>query len=117
MGQRAGIHPERQRHDWTVHRPLVAIAVASPVVVGGLAAVLVAHALVHSWLWGTVALALAVALFAALIAALVRRSRTHPGEWVVFVEGFARARSGLSMRRSDRTGREAKPSEDDRSHL
>ena len=34
------------------YRTLIGVAVASPIVVGGAAAVLVAHALGHSWLWG-----------------------------------------------------------------
>jgi hypothetical protein len=114
--QRARVDPERDGHLWPVHRPLVligvAIAVASPIVVGGLTLVLVAHALAGTWLRGGVAALLGVAVLAGTVAAMARWSRAHPDAWQTLIASVARERSGYPVERSVPTTRNADPNKE-----
>jgi hypothetical protein len=80
------------------YRVLVGTAIASPVVVGGGAAVLVAHTLAHSWLWGMVGLISVLVLFALVTVALIRRSRRNPEAVQAYMAAFGRAQAGFPLR-------------------
>lgn len=81
-------------------RILVAALIALPLLVAGAAAVLVAHALAGSWLWGLVWLTVAVTLFALAFIAFARYARKHPEAADVLVRADARAQSGFPVSRS-----------------
>jgi len=76
------------------------MGIAFPVVVGGAAAVLVAHSLTHSWLWGAVAVAGAVAVLVLVCIPLGHYGMRHPEATDVLIKAEARAVSGFPIRRS-----------------
>jgi hypothetical protein len=80
------------------YRVLVAVAVASPLVVGGGAVVLIAHALAHSWLWGLAGLAVVLTLFALVSIALVLYGRRNPEAAQAYIAAYGRAKGGFPIR-------------------
>lgn len=80
------------------YRVLVGVAIASPVLVGGGAAVLIAHAIAHSWLWGLVGLAAVLALFGFVSIALVIYGRRNPEAAKAYIAAYGRAKGGFPIR-------------------
>ena len=80
------------------YRTLFVVAVASPFVVGGAVAVLIADTLAHSWLWGIVGLVAVLLLFGLVIIALIRSGRRNPEAAQAYVAAYGRAMSGFPLR-------------------
>jgi hypothetical protein len=63
----------------------------APLVIGGAALLLVAKALVGSWLWGALVATGFVLAYAVVVALVVRWARTHPGDAEAFNVAWGRA--------------------------
>jgi hypothetical protein len=74
-----------------VRRVLVPISVAAPVLVGGAALVLVAKAIIGSWLWGSAAVAGFVLVYLAVIVAIKRWAMPDPERAQASLSAWGRA--------------------------
>jgi hypothetical protein len=72
-------------------RTLIALSVGAPVVVAGAVILLVASALVGSWLWGAAVAVCFVVLYLVGVALVVRWGRSRPDQAQGFLTNWGRA--------------------------